>query len=165
MWYTVGCHAGIIEGGEKIAFPIVFPIAFSMHMSGQKFCLTCLWHSKRIKVCPLIELMILNQIDLKQCFLIRHKIIKIVQAVGGMLDNICNKLIYLPPPHSDLWWQWHCCEKVTEGKYILCNRCGQWFHWECIKIVKKPSGSWYCPTCLSKLKPKEALGAMESGLW
>jgi hypothetical protein len=151
----------VAKGGEKIEFPTAFPIAFSTHMSGQKFRLACVWHSKEIEVCPLIELTISSLIDLKRCFLIRHEIIKIVQAVGRMLNAICNKRLRLPPPRSDLWWQQHCCKKVTQGKYILCDRCGRWFHWECAEIVKKPSGSWYCATCLSKPKAPRMQAAAE----
>ncbi len=148
--------------GENVEFPTAFPISFSTLLHGRKFRLACVWHSQRIEVCPLIELELLNQIDLKRCFLLRHEIIKIVQAVGVMLDNISGKLVFLPPPRSDLWWQWYCCEKVTDGKYILCDRCGRWYHWECAEIEKKPSGSWYCGVCRSKPKaPQMMKGSAE----
>jgi hypothetical protein len=134
-----------------LKFPVAFPIAFCTHMCGRKFRLACLWRAKTIEVCPLLELTIGNQTDLKRCFLIRHEVIKIVQAVGEMLNHLITELPRLPPPCWDRWWRRHCCTKVRKGKYILCDRCGGWHHWECIKLKEKPD-SWYCFDCKSKLQ-------------
>mgnify|MGYP001121114062 CR=1 FL=1 len=146
-------------GKEDLQFPTAFPIAFSTHMSGRQFRLACLWHSEKVEVCPLLELTINDHIDLKRCFLIRHEVIKIVQDVGVMLGRLTAELPRLPLPREDLWWRRYCCSKVIEGKYILCERCGRWFHWECVKIEKKPSGCWYCSDCASKPKAPELLKA------
>ncbi|CAH4038311.1 unnamed protein product [Pieris brassicae] len=42
------------------------------------------------------------------------------------------------------------CAKITDSPMIGCDgpNCKlQWYHFECVGIVKVPAGSWYCPAC------------------
>ena len=40
--------------------------------------------------------------------------------------------------------------KVSYGEMIGCDNdlCPiEWFHFNCVQLSKKPTGSWYCPKC------------------
>ncbi|XP_021945476.1 inhibitor of growth protein 1 isoform X2 [Folsomia candida] len=42
------------------------------------------------------------------------------------------------------------CEKTSRGDMILCDNtmCPiEWFHFDCVKINRKPKGKWFCPRC------------------
>jgi inhibitor-of-growth protein 1 len=42
------------------------------------------------------------------------------------------------------------CDQVSYGEMIGCDNdlCPiEWFHFNCVQLSKKPTGSWYCPKC------------------
>jgi len=45
---------------------------------------------------------------------------------------------------ADYCW----CKRREFGKMTACDnrKCssGQWFHFECVKLTRKPRGNWYC---------------------
>jgi len=44
------------------------------------------------------------------------------------------------------------CMKPSYGDMVACDnpRCPrEWFHFECVGLVSKPKGHWYCPDCLN----------------
>ena len=47
-------------------------------------------------------------------------------------------------------WRCICGKGDGSGKYILCDNedCPVgWYHWECVKVVEEPVGTWLCLTC------------------
>ena len=44
------------------------------------------------------------------------------------------------------------CKRPQFGKMIACENedCTiDWFHYECVKLKRKPKGKWFCPVCTS----------------
>lgn len=42
------------------------------------------------------------------------------------------------------------CNEISYGNMICCdnNACSiEWFHFQCVNLVNKPKGKWYCPNC------------------
>ena len=41
---------------------------------------------------------------------------------------------------------WHCgiCKKIIKGRCISCNRCLQWFHFQCSTVLDIEFANWYC---------------------
>jgi hypothetical protein len=42
------------------------------------------------------------------------------------------------------------CREISYGQMICCDNDGcriEWFHFNCVKLVMKPKGKWYCPEC------------------
>lgn len=42
------------------------------------------------------------------------------------------------------------CDQVSYGEMIGCDNDGcviEWFHFNCVGLVHKPKGKWYCPKC------------------
>lgn len=53
-----------------------------------------------------------------------------------------------------------CLKKHNEAKMILCDRCEDAYHAQCIKLDKVPDGHWICELCqmdISKLKRKKLM--------
>mmetsp|Transcript_8668 Transcript_8668/g.9027 ORF Transcript_8668/g.9027 Transcript_8668/m.9027 type:complete len:269 (+) Transcript_8668:1-807(+) len=50
------------------------------------------------------------------------------------------------------------CQKGSFGNMVGCDndRCKfQWFHFDCVGLLVKPEGQWFCPDCRDKLKKKK----------
>ncbi|CAI6361054.1 unnamed protein product [Macrosiphum euphorbiae] len=44
------------------------------------------------------------------------------------------------------------CDQVSYGEMIGCDNpdCSiEWFHFECVELIKKPKGKWFCPICIT----------------
>lgn len=42
------------------------------------------------------------------------------------------------------------CDQVSYGEMIGCDNDScqlEWFHFNCVQLVHKPKGKWYCPQC------------------
>lgn len=42
------------------------------------------------------------------------------------------------------------CNQVSYGQMVGCDNdnCSiEWFHFDCMKLMSKPKGKWYCPDC------------------
>ena len=42
------------------------------------------------------------------------------------------------------------CEQVSYGEMIGCDNDScpiEWFHFNCVQLVHKPKGKWFCPKC------------------
>ncbi|XP_033743315.1 inhibitor of growth protein 1-like [Pecten maximus] len=42
------------------------------------------------------------------------------------------------------------CDQVSYGEMIGCDNDAcviEWFHFNCVNLVNKPKGKWYCPNC------------------
>lgn len=42
------------------------------------------------------------------------------------------------------------CEQVSYGEMIGCDNDAcviEWFHFNCVGLVNKPKGKWFCPNC------------------
>ncbi|KAL5236662.1 hypothetical protein ACI65C_004072 [Semiaphis heraclei] len=49
------------------------------------------------------------------------------------------------------------CNEVAYNTMIACDnsKCPyEWFHFECVGIESEPTGKWYCPKCVIKLKKR-----------
>lgn len=45
------------------------------------------------------------------------------------------------------------CQQVSYGEMVACDNrdCAiEWFHFECVGLVNKPRGQWYCPQCIAQ---------------
>ncbi|XP_060858495.1 inhibitor of growth protein 5-like [Metopolophium dirhodum] len=45
------------------------------------------------------------------------------------------------------------CNQVSFGQMIGCDNpdCPiEWFHFECVNLIAKPKGEWFCPKCISR---------------
>ena len=45
------------------------------------------------------------------------------------------------------------CKSVESGRMIACDDEScliGWFHFECVNLMRKPRGDWYCLDCLEK---------------
>ncbi|KAK4471373.1 hypothetical protein MN116_004807 [Schistosoma mekongi] len=45
------------------------------------------------------------------------------------------------------------CQQVSYGEMVACDNrdCSiEWFHFECVGLVNKPRGQWYCPQCIAQ---------------
>ena len=45
------------------------------------------------------------------------------------------------------------CDKPDNGTPMIgCDKCDQWYHWQCvgINIPPKDEDSWFCPQCIEK---------------
>lgn len=45
------------------------------------------------------------------------------------------------------------CEEVSYGNMVACDNAQckiEWFHFECVGLLAKPEGKWYCAKCLTK---------------
>ena len=47
------------------------------------------------------------------------------------------------------------CKRPSFGKMIECERCKEWFHYECVKLTEgfEPM-VWYCEDCIEKKNKK-----------
>ena len=56
---------------------------------------------------------------------------------------------------SDAEWPCHLCHAVrcpsTKGKahqkWVQCDRCLMWQHYDCAGLNRKPRGHWFCSEC------------------
>ncbi|KAI1290209.1 Inhibitor of growth protein 1 [Halotydeus destructor] len=42
------------------------------------------------------------------------------------------------------------CNQISFGEMIGCDNSGcpiEWFHFQCVQLLTKPKGKWYCPQC------------------
>ncbi|XP_001943164.2 inhibitor of growth protein 5-like [Acyrthosiphon pisum] len=49
------------------------------------------------------------------------------------------------------------CNQVSYGEMIGCDNpdCPiEWFHFECVQLITKPKGKWFCPKCITDKKRK-----------
>eukprot|EP00002_Diphylleia_rotans_P021213 TRINITY_DN4132_c0_g1_i3.p1 TRINITY_DN4132_c0_g1~~TRINITY_DN4132_c0_g1_i3.p1 ORF type:complete len:239 (-),score=46.32 TRINITY_DN4132_c0_g1_i3:121-837(-) len=49
------------------------------------------------------------------------------------------------------------CNRVSFGEMVGCdnNDCKvEWFHFECVGLVSKPKGKWYCPECTAMMRKR-----------
>mmetsp|Transcript_15693 Transcript_15693/g.28630 ORF Transcript_15693/g.28630 Transcript_15693/m.28630 type:complete len:185 (+) Transcript_15693:2324-2878(+) len=47
------------------------------------------------------------------------------------------------------------CGEGSYGDMVKCDnpQCSrEWFHYKCVGIESQPDGSWFCPTCSSKME-------------
>ncbi|GAA49965.1 inhibitor of growth protein 4 [Clonorchis sinensis] len=45
------------------------------------------------------------------------------------------------------------CQQVSYGEMVACDNhdCPiEWFHFDCVGLVNKPRGKWYCPQCTAE---------------
>ncbi|KAF7232332.1 hypothetical protein EG68_10814 [Paragonimus skrjabini miyazakii] len=45
------------------------------------------------------------------------------------------------------------CQQVSYGEMVACDNhdCPiEWFHFECVGLVSKPRGQWFCPQCTAE---------------
>lgn len=45
------------------------------------------------------------------------------------------------------------CQQVSYGEMVACDNrdCPiEWFHFDCVGLVTKPRGQWYCPQCTAE---------------
>ncbi|XP_077252426.1 uncharacterized protein LOC143891792 [Tasmannia lanceolata] len=50
------------------------------------------------------------------------------------------------------------------GELILCDRCNQAFHIECLELQCVPEGDWYCPDCIDKIGPGSQAAFRETSI-
>ncbi|OON18650.1 PHD-finger, partial [Opisthorchis viverrini] len=46
------------------------------------------------------------------------------------------------------------CQQVSYGEMVACDNhdCPiEWFHFDCVGLVNKPRGKWYCPQCTAEV--------------
>lgn len=42
------------------------------------------------------------------------------------------------------------CQQLARSDMVACDNPGcpyEWFHMECVDLVRPPKGTWYCPVC------------------
>ena len=42
----------------------------------------------------------------------------------------------------------HCKRPDTADEMIQCDRCDEWWHFQCANIRRAPSNDWYCLNCI-----------------
>ncbi|VDQ03645.1 unnamed protein product [Trichobilharzia regenti] len=45
------------------------------------------------------------------------------------------------------------CQQVSYGEMVACDNrdCPiEWFHFDCVGLVNKPRGQWFCPQCIAQ---------------
>ena len=50
------------------------------------------------------------------------------------------------------------CQRVSFGDMVGCDNdeCPyEWFHFECVNLVKEPTESWFCSECTAKEKSRK----------
>uniref|UniRef100_A0A0K8VDG4 Inhibitor of growth protein 3 n=1 Tax=Bactrocera latifrons TaxID=174628 RepID=A0A0K8VDG4_BACLA len=47
------------------------------------------------------------------------------------------------------------CNQVSYGSMIACDNklCPyEWFHFQCVGVIRPPKGKWYCPLCKASMQ-------------
>ena len=45
------------------------------------------------------------------------------------------------------------CYLITGSTCLQCKI--EWFHYECVGIIARPKGKWYCPECAPRMKQRK----------
>ncbi len=55
------------------------------------------------------------------------------------------------------------CKRIAFGDMIACDNDAciiEWFHYECVNMIKKPRNSWLCPDCSAAKRKAAAASAL-----
>ena len=78
------------------------------------------------------------------------------KKMPGISSEFSEEVVQSIPDGDFLEHEIFCkCKRQCFGKMIECENCGEWFHYECVKIKEgyEPK-EWYCEDCVEK-KPKK----------
>ena len=70
--------------------------------------------------------------------------------VQHLLPELMTHNIMSPEIHDEKENLYCFCQKEEYGTMIKCDNptCKyEWFHYACVKLTRKPKGSWYCQDC------------------